>query len=165
VFSLIKERAARKPKKDIVWKDVAHSPHQQRPAAPQRPATTRRPPPIPQTRGVEKPRSQFEEVLSDLFEAAGVPTQREQRKSSQPAQKKAPPQIQQSPSRPKLSEAEQAALARLEKQKRPPRPKRAGAGSSIGVARLLRSKDAARDAIIAAEILGPPRGLRPMVER
>ena len=133
------------------------SQHQpQRPVQQQHPQTQpqrqQQPPPVPA--------SPYQDVLTELFEAAGVPQKQAQQR---PAVTPPPiPEARSKVSEPKLSKQERAALERLERrsERSIANRQRRRREASDKIARLLLAKDAARQAIIVAEILGPPRGIR-----
>ena len=109
------------------------------------------------------PASPFQDVLTELFEAAGVPPKLPEQQPS-PTLSTAPPPIPQSRSVivPKLSKEEREALDRLERrgERSIENRRRQRRAASDKITKLLLSKDAARQAIIVAEILGPPRGMK-----
>jgi hypothetical protein len=132
-----------------------------RPPIQQQPPARRQPPP-------QRPASPFQDVLTELFEAAGVPT------SSQP--KKPPVSVTKPPppipatirsTAPVLNKAEREALDRLElrNERSLVNRQRHQRNLSDKITGLLLSKDAARQAIMLAEILGPPRGIQEMDSR
>ena len=124
---------------------------------------------------------QAEDDFEDLYEEARREIQERQTQHPQPEAQPTPPPTPQpvlvrtSPtpqatptppplpdwerkvSKPSLSAAEKQALARFQKQSAHPRKKRQVHQGSR-VRQLLSSPSSARDAIVLAEILGPPKG-------
>lgn len=137
-------------------------PRQQRP--------TRETPREAPTQQQEKPASPFQDVLTELFEAAGVPVKPPEEKPP-PIERRPPPipggVTQARVKEPTLSKEERQALERLERrgEKSIANRKRRKREESSRLTKLLLSKDAAKQAIVVAEILGPPRGMRDMEQR
>ena len=107
------------------------------------------------------PKSPFEDVLTELFEAAGVPQKQE---PPAPVAERQPPPIPDArkPSLGSLTKAEREALQQIElRNERSAQNRRRRRRQSKGkIAELLMSPDAAAQAIVVAEILGPPRAMK-----
>ncbi|MGK0187894.1 MAG: hypothetical protein ACI9R3_003685 [Verrucomicrobiales bacterium] len=160
------EKAAREDRRELREQRTQTTQRSIPPARQQTPPPIQREPQQPQT----APASPFQDVLTELFEAAGVPVkpQQEQRGTPPPSERKPPP-IPGVPSRqrvqaPVLTREERDALDRLERrgEKSIANRNRNRQAAATKLTHLLLSKDAARQAIVAAEILGPPRGMKEM---
>ena len=165
IVEMMRAKQAERAAKEERQERRAQSPHRPPLHQPQQPPQ-RQPQPQKQKEPPPVPASPFQDVLTELFEAAGVP----QKQAEQPQPAKTPPPIPESHKKvqaPKLSKEEREALQRLEQRSERSIANRQRRRREVSnrLTKLLLSKDAARQAIIVAEILGPPRGLKDMEYR
>jgi len=119
---------------------------------------------------------EYEEPFEDLYQEyeAELNRHREQAGLGIPEKKETPPPLPAStatpaptpsinpafaPKKPKLSAAEKAALENFQRQTTPSR--RPASSTKTRVMKQLASPTAAREALLLAEILGPPKAMRP----
>ncbi|MEZ5330025.1 MAG: hypothetical protein R3F19_33685 [Verrucomicrobiales bacterium] len=135
---------------------------------PPRPPLHQPAPPRQQAPQQVKPASPFQDVLAELFEAAGVPTNSQPKKPPAVASQTPPPipAITRSPA-PALTKAEREALDRLElrNERSLVNRQRHHREATEKITQLLLSRTTARQAVVLAEILGPPRGIQEMDQR
>ena len=102
---------------------------------------------------------QYEEELRRQREAMAMPEP-----VVRPLEQFQPPPIPraevQKPTRPKLSTAEKKALENFQSQSRVRRKKRLGSSTRSRLYRHLSSPSAAREALVLADVLGPPKALK-----
>lgn len=174
VVEMMKERHAEKASRRARKEQRTGAPQQPRQRRPPLQSTRRTlggapaPTAEPPARRQQPSPSPLKDVLTELFEAAGVPTP--QPPASKPSvQSKQPPPIPGVRSRttPKLSKAEREALERLEARTEHSalNRRRIRKESADRITSLLLSRDAARQAVVVAEILGPPRAFQELEQR
>ena len=186
VIEMVKQRNAERASRDERRRfraerkqqraEASGSPYRQAGTTVRKPAAT---PPPSQQQPKPQPQSPLNDVLRELFEAAGVPTQQRQETQKQ-APSRQPPPIPDAPAQharedrrrskePALTKEEKAALERLERRRQRSGKATGARGKSHAarqsVKQLLLSPDTVTQAVVAAEILGPPRALRDLEER